>query len=200
MVATPRARLQEPPCITIRDCHTARNFSEQSQVSKLTLPAHETAPHDESLVRFLKGCAPQNCTWSGSRVPLSRRLLSPRAVGFRNRRQRLFRLPRNRLESCLACTDGDYRTLGAVRAAGASLRCQEEVMGQRLDVCEEDSRPATRVLDEARCQACGKRMPQYDGQKVAATATVACTARCWESLSDGRSWGPRPFDDGPTIA
>jgi hypothetical protein len=58
---------------------------------------------------------------------------------------------------------------------------------------------ASRVLEEARCQACSTRMPQFDGRRVALSATVACTVKCWESLSAGRSWGPSPFDDEPTI-
>jgi hypothetical protein len=69
------------------------------------------------------------------------------------------------------------------------------------ELCEVDDleeTPESRVLDEARCQACGIRMPQFDGRRVAFSATVACTAECWESLG-GHAWGPRPFDDEPTI-
>jgi hypothetical protein len=80
----------------------------------------------------------------------------------------------------------------------AKTKLQQE-LPKPSKVDDHEEAPESRALDEARCQACSIRMPQFDGRRVALSATVACTAKCWESLG-GHVWGPRPFDDEPTIA
>ena len=39
------------------------------------------------------------------------------------------------------------------------------------------------VLHVASYQACGKRVPKLDGQRIWRTSKVACSQQCWERLT-----------------